>query len=71
MRELAKILKRAKQRGWYLSREVRHCIYKHKNGGCVTVSKTPSKDRALKGIENDFIREERLQGRGNENFNSR
>ena len=60
MKQLTKILKQAEQRGWYLARESRHYIYKHKKGGCVTVSKTPSEVGALKDIEHDFIRVERI-----------
>jgi len=60
MKQLKKILKEAEQRGWYLSRKARHYIYKHKKGGCVTVSKTPSEVRALRDIKHDFIKQERI-----------
>ena len=55
-----KILKEAKNRGWYLHRHSKHEIYKHKKGGCVTVSTTASKERAIKEIKKDFQRQEQL-----------
>ena len=57
-KEKAKVIKEAKQRGWFLHRQSRHEIYKHKNGGCVTVSKTESKERVWKEVEKDFIHQE-------------
>jgi len=60
VKDKEKIIKKAINRGWYLDREKRHCIYKHKKGGCVTVSKTVSERRAWLEIKKDFRRQEKL-----------
>ncbi len=58
-KEKAKVIKEAKERGWFLYRQSRHEIYKHKKGGCVIVSKTESKERVWKEVKKDFMRQER------------
>jgi len=57
-KEKEKVIKEAKERGWFLHRQSRHEIYKHKKGGCVTVSKTASEKRAWKEMKKDFIHQE-------------
>jgi predicted RNA binding protein YcfA (HicA-like mRNA interferase family) len=56
-REIRKIVKKYEKRGWYLDRIGKHYVYKHKEGGCVTVSSTASDQNAFKSIERDFISE--------------
>ena len=60
-KEKLKVIQEAENRGWYLHRSNKHLIYKHKKGGCVTISSTKSKGHETwKGIKQDFIRQERL-----------
>lgn len=60
-REVKKLVRKYEENGWFLDRVGKHYIYKHENGGCVTISKTVSDHRAIKNIEKDFINEERKQ----------
>jgi len=55
-----KIIKEAIKRGWYLHRKSKHNIYKHKKGGCVTVSRTASERRDWLEIKSHFLQQERL-----------
>jgi len=57
--EIKKIIKAAKKRGWYLHRIGKHYIYKHDNGGTVTVSKSASTQGAFQAIKRDFNNEEK------------
>lgn len=57
--EMKKIIKEAKKRGWYLHRTGKHYIYKHVNGGIVTISKSASSQGAFQAVKRDFKNEER------------
>ena len=59
-KEKEKVIKEAKERGWYLHRQNKHDIYKHKKGGCVTVSRSASERRDWLEIKSHFIQQERL-----------
>lgn len=54
------VIKAAISRGWYLHRQKKHYVYKHKKGGCVTISKTASESRAWLEVKKDFIHQEKL-----------
>lgn len=56
-REIRKIVKKYEQYGWYLDRIGKHHVYKHPEGGCVTVSSTASDVNAFRSIERDFLSE--------------
>ena len=57
--QLKKVIKEAEKRGWVLQRTGKHYIYKHENGGTVTVSKTASTQGAFQAVKRDFKNEER------------
>jgi predicted RNA binding protein YcfA (HicA-like mRNA interferase family) len=54
-KDIKKVLKQAKKQGWELHRKNKHYIYKHKNGGVVTVSGTTANQHTIKNIRKDFI----------------
>lgn len=47
--DLKTVIKKAKERGWYLHRCKNHYIFKHDKGGVVVVPKTVA--RAKSGLE--------------------
>lgn len=57
-KDVERVVKEALARGWFLDRIGKHFVYKHPEGGCVTVSKSPSDVKAWRKIEKDFINEE-------------
>ena len=58
-KDLRKIIKEAKCRGWKLIRHKKHYIYRHNiTGKTVTVSSTTKNKHACKNIEKDFIKNE-------------
>jgi len=59
-KELSKVIKKAKKHGWFLHRRSKHDIYKHKKGGCVTVSRTDSERRSWREVEQYFKHQELL-----------
>lgn len=59
-KEKEQVIKEAEERGWFLQRQKKHFVYKHKKGGCVTVSKTESNRRCCKEVVKDFLHQEQL-----------
>lgn len=57
--KVKKLIKKYLKRGWFLYRIGKHHIYKHKDGGCVTISSSASNQNAIRCIERDFKTEER------------
>jgi predicted RNA binding protein YcfA (HicA-like mRNA interferase family) len=56
-KELRKIINPYLKQGWRLVRNNNHMVFKHENGGVVTVSRSASTERAAREIEQDFRRE--------------
>lgn len=58
-KNLKKLIKEYEDRGWYLERKKKHYIYKHPDGGVVSVSSTVSDVNMRWGVRKDFKNEER------------
>ncbi len=64
MMGMKQVIKKAKERGWYLHRSKKHYIFKHDKGGIVSVSKTNSERRAWLEVKKDFMHQERIYNHG-------
>jgi len=60
-RKTKELVKEYEDKGWYLHRTGKHLIYKHKDGGTVTISGTTSDRNDHWNIKRYFRKEERLR----------
>ncbi len=59
--ETKKVIKEYEKKGWYLYRKNKHLIYKHPDGGTVTISGTVSNRNNHWCIKRHFNKEERAR----------
>lgn len=59
-KKVKEMVKEYEKNGWFLSRKNgKHYIYKHKNGGTVTISGSSSDKNAFWSVRRHFKKEER------------